>query len=107
MLDGLAGEAGARQWLFVIVPTIVLVALLPTFVAIGRRRKDWRRVFAFNLVATLSWPAWIATLAWAATGVRKEGADISLPQRPAWFWPSLVLVLVAAYLMCQFFFSAP
>jgi len=107
MFEGLGGEAGARQWLFVIVPAVIFLALLPTLIALTLGRKDWRRIFAFNLVAALSWPAWIATLVWASTGVQKGGPD-KLPARiPRWFWPALILVLVAGYLGYKFLLSAP
>jgi hypothetical protein len=106
MLEGL-DVPGGPQWLFVIVPAVIFVALLPTLVALVLRRKDWRRILAFNLVAALSWPAWIATLAWAATGVPKEGTDKQPAGVPSWFWPSLVLVLVAGYLLYKFGFSTP
>lgn len=107
MFEGLGGEAGARQWLFVIVPAVIFVALLPTLIALALRRKDWRRIFAFNLVAALSWPAWIATLVWAATGVQKDGTDKQPARIPSWFWPALILVLVAGYLGYKFLLSAP
>ena len=107
MFEGLGGAGAARQWLFVIVPAVILVAMLPTLIAVALKRKDWRRIFAFNLVAALSWPAWIATLAWAATGVKKEGTDKQPSQIPNWFWPSLIVVLVAGYLGYKFVFSSP
>ena len=107
MLEGLGGAAGGRQWLFVIVPAVIFVAMLPTLIALALKRKDWRRIFAFNLVAALSWPAWIATLAWAATGVQKEGTDKQPVRLPPWLWPTLILVLVAGYLGYKFVLSAP
>ena len=106
MFEGMQAGAGT-QWLYLIVPAVVFVAMLPTLVALALRRKDWRRILAFNLVAALSWPAWIATLAWAATGVQKEGTDKQPARIPSWFWPSLVLALVAGYLAYKLFFSKP
>lgn len=106
MFESMGDVGGGRQWLFVIVPAVVFVALLPTFVALALKRKDWRRIFAFNLVAALSWPAWIATLVWAATGVQREGADKQPPRIPGWLWPSLIVALIAGYLVYKFIVSA-
>lgn len=106
MFESLGGIGGGRQWLFVIVPAVIFVAMLPTLIAVALRRKDWRRIFAFNLVAALSWPAWIATLAWAATGVQKEGTEKQPARVPSWFWPTLILALVAGYLGYKLILSA-
>jgi hypothetical protein len=102
MFEALGDATGGRYWLFVLVPAVVFVALLPTLVAVALRRKDWRRILAFNVVAALSWPAWVATLVWAATGVQKEGADNEPSRLPSWFWPAVVLVLVAGYVVYNF-----
>jgi membrane protease YdiL (CAAX protease family) len=103
MLEALGDATGGRYWLYVLVPAVIFVALLPTLVAVALRRKDWRRILAFNVVAALSWPAWVATLVWAATGVQKEGAAREPGRLQSWFWPSLVLLLVAGYVGYQFF----
>lgn len=98
---------GGRPWLYVIVPVVIVVAMLPTLVALALKRQDWRKILAFNLVAALSWPAWIATLVWASTGVQKDGIKAAAPRRPSWFWPVLILALVGGYLVYGLIASSP
>jgi hypothetical protein len=45
-----------------------VVWFLPTLVATLYNRKNLGKIFLANFPAGLSWVAWVAVLAWAATG---------------------------------------
>lgn len=87
--------------LITVLVALVLVDLLPTFLALALRRKDWKRIFAFNLVAGFSWPVWIAVLTWAIAGERKGDLPMSKSGLPAWVWPGAIALLFAGVMIYQ------
>lgn len=60
---------------------VVAVALAPTVIAFLRRHPSRRLVAAANVVALLSWVAWLAVLVWAVTGRKSETIERLLRKR--------------------------
>lgn len=65
----------------VIVLIAIFIAFAPILVAIVRRYPNKRIVAVAYILALISWVAWLAVLAWAATGKRKETIERLLRRR--------------------------
>lgn len=78
--------------------TVLIIYISPSILALFYNPTQFRKIAAVNLIAGVSWPAWVATLIWAVSGRMNDRVD-SMLKRPASnaMWLGLIgLILVAA-----------
>ncbi len=74
-----AVSASLGFWL-VLIPLVILIWFVPTFLALVFNRKHLKLIFLANIPAGFSFIAWGACIAWAVSGKMTGKLRTKLPQ---------------------------